>query len=409
MEYLNRTKINLTVIFTLLVLWISIFLELVFFTAKYYNYYIEDQWDFYRLTSIIEDKDITLKEFINRYDIWKRVFKMWENVGKKDKEEFLNLIIIDRDKYELVFSNVVDNLSIKFVEESFNTSLYWDINKKDWYLVKKVFVKERYSNYDLLLIKKLKYSFSDYLSDLIGFVFISFLFSVLFYYAWYKFVSINLRPVEDSISDMKSFIDNAGHELKTPIAIINSNLQLIRETKTYESMLIEEWIVEVKRLDNLIESLVELSNINSVENKEKTNINLEINTIISDFSFKVKEKNIDIKFIEKFNKELVINKQYFYILFSNLLWNAIKYNKVGWKIIIILEKNIIIIKDTGIWILKKDRQKIFDRFYMWSCSRNCDGHGIWLSLVKKIADIYKWKIIVNSIEWAGSEFIIKFK
>jgi hypothetical protein len=45
-------------------------------------------------------------------------------VGKKDKEEFLNLIIIDRDKYELVFSNVVDNLSIKFVEESFNTSLY---------------------------------------------------------------------------------------------------------------------------------------------------------------------------------------------------------------------------------------------------------------------------------------------
>ncbi|MBT3727096.1 hypothetical protein HOG21_05460 [bacterium] len=65
--------------------------------------------------------------------------------------------------------------------------------------------------------------------------------------------------------------------------------------------------------------MVELSNINSVENKEKTNINLEINTIISDFSFKVKEKNIDIKFIEKFNKELVINKQYFYILFSNLL------------------------------------------------------------------------------------------
>ncbi|MBT3727098.1 hypothetical protein HOG21_05470 [bacterium] len=45
-------------------------------------------------------------------------------MGKKDKEEFLNLIIIDRDKYELVFSNVVDNLSIKFVEESFNTSLY---------------------------------------------------------------------------------------------------------------------------------------------------------------------------------------------------------------------------------------------------------------------------------------------
>ncbi len=408
MDYLKKNKITLTVIFTLLVLILSIILELVFFTAKYYNYKIKDESDFYRMTNIIEDKDITLKEFITRYDIWKRVFKMWENAINKKQEDFLNLIIIDRDRYELVFSNVVDNLSLKFVQDSFNKSEYWDIRIKDWYLVKKVIVNEKFNNYDLLFVKKLKYNFADYMQDLIWFVLISLIFSIFFYYIWYKFVSRNLRPVEESLNDMNDFIDNAWHELKTPISVINSNLQLIRETKTYEEWLVDEWITEVKRLNSLIESLVDLSNINSSNITEKISINSEIKNAISDFKYKALDKDIKVYFVENYKKELFVNRQYFYILFSNLLWNSIKYNKKWWTVTITLNKNALIIRDSGIWVSSKDKQKIFDRFYMWTCSRNCDWHGIWLSLVKKIADIYKRKIIVNSIEGTWTEFIIKF-
>jgi signal transduction histidine kinase len=106
---------------------------------------------------------------------------------------------------------------------------------------------------------------------------------------------------------------------------------------------------------------------------------------------------------------LIINKQHFYILFSNLLWNAIKYTNNSWKIDIHLNNYKLSIKDNWLWISAIDKEKIFDRFYMWEKSRNNEGHGIWLSLVKKIADIYRWKIIVNSELGKGSEFILIFK
>jgi signal transduction histidine kinase len=107
-------------------------------------------------------------------------------------------------------------------------------------------------------------------------------------------------------------------------------------------------------------------------------------------------------------KVLTINKQYFYILFSNLLWNAIKYSKKWAKIEISLNKNNFSIKDNWIWIKKHDIDKIFDRFYMSEQCRNVDGHGIWLSLVKKIADMYNFKIKVNSEIWKWTEFIVEY-
>jgi two-component system, OmpR family, sensor histidine kinase ArlS len=62
---------------------------------------------------------------------------------------------------------------------------------------------------------------------------------------------------------MHDFIHNAGHELKTPISVIDSNLQLIKETKKFDKELVQEGLLEVRRLNHLIESLIELSNINN--------------------------------------------------------------------------------------------------------------------------------------------------
>jgi len=72
-------------------------------------------------------------------------------------------------------------------------------------------------------------------------------------------------------------------------------------------------------LNHLIESLVELSNINYSDNKDKINLREEILLINKDFSIESDKKNIDVFFLSKYDKILTINKQYFYILFSNLL------------------------------------------------------------------------------------------
>ena len=91
------------------------------------------------------------------------------------------------------------------------------------------------------------------------------------------------------------------------------------------------------------------------------------------------------------------------------MWNAIKYTQVWWKIDINLYNDKLSVKDNWLWISDTDKKKIFDRFYMWEKSRNNDWHGIWLSLVKKIADIYNCKITLKSEIGKGSEFILIFK
>ena len=408
---LEKTKQKLTIIFTLLVFALAILLEWVFFSIKYFNYKSNDIKLFNTFLLNVYNSDYWVNELIKklekRNNFWEWMFH-WSWMSKMWEWAQLNILIIDRLNNELVFSKIINDLDIDIIKNSLTKWKYWVLYSNSKYIVKKFNVIDNNRNYDVLFIKEFKYSFFDYLIDLLWFVFITLLFSALFYYIWNKFVWKNLEPVKNTLDDMQSFIHNAWHELKTPISIIHSNLQLINATKTFDKDLVNEWLIEINKLDHLIESLVELSNINSSEYNENIDVASEIKSIIKDFKQMADDKDVKIKFSKKANRELFINKQYFYILFSNILKNAIKYNKKWWTVTISLYSNKIKVKDTWVWIKKEDLEKIFDRFFMSTASRNNEWHGIWLSLVKKIADIYNIKIDVKSKEGEWSEFIIEF-
>jgi two-component system OmpR family sensor kinase len=91
-----------------------------------------------------------------------------------------------------------------------------------------------------------------------------------------------------------------------------------------------------------------------------------------------------------------------------LLYNAIKYNKKEGTIDIIYKEGYLEIKDTWIGIKSENLNKIFDRFYKVDTSRSTEGFGIGLALVKQIANVYTWKINVESVEWEGTSFKVKF-
>jgi len=407
---LEKTKQKLTIIFTLLVFAIAVLLEGVFFSIKYFNLKSNDIKLFNTFIAKIYNPNYWLNDIIkvfkkrdNYLELmfhWKWIKWMWEWAK-------LNILIINKSDNKVVFSRVVDDLDSNIIIKNLASWEYDRVYHDNKYIIEKFQIIDNWKKYDLLFIKDFKYTLFDYLIDLLWFIFITLLFSVLFYYIWNKFVWKNLEPVENTLGDMESFIHNAWHELKTPISIIHSNLQLIKATKTFDEDLINEWLIEIDKLDNLIESLVELSNINSSEYNENIDVANEIKSILKDFKQMADKKDVKIKFSKKWNKQLFINKQYFYILFSNILKNAIRYNKKWGSVIITLDANKIKIKDTWIWIKKDDLNNIFDRFFMSTSSRNNEWNGIWLSLVKKIADIYSIKIYVKSEEWKWSEFSIE--
>ena len=212
---------------------------------------------------------------------------------------------------------------------------------------------------------------------------------------------------KENIKDMEQFIFNAWHELKTPLSVIKSHLQLALAKKQYKDA-IDNSIQELDKMNLLLEALINISVVHQESKKEWIDVVQELSYIIAQYVQQAKKNNISITIKEITPFTITANKGHFHMLISNLLSNAIKYNKKNGKIEIVVNSWEIIIKDTGIGIPSKDLDKVFDRFYQVGNVRNQDWFGIGLALVKKIIDIYGWKIELQSEENIGTTFTIKF-
>lgn len=413
---LEKTKNSLKIAFSVIVFITIILMWTIYFSTKYIHEISREEFEFNKFIELIKTDNNFVDniwfwhklEFINwwqqhhtnRWNFWIKMIKAW----KWTFNWFVNHILIDKEA-NLISSNIREEIPEKIILNSINDDKYYSLIQESSFLIKKVKL-ENWKTF--IAYKKLPYSFLNYLKDLFWFVIIALLFTALVYLIWRIFVNRVFIPVEENMKDMNDFIHNAWHELKTPISVIDSNIQLMLDLKKYDEKMLFEQKREILKLNSLIDSLVELSNFWAFEDTLSLNLKEWVDEVLNDFKFKIEEKQISIN--QKLKNDIFINanKEYLYIFLSNLIWNAIKYNKVWWKINIIYENWKLIIEDNWIWIKEEELEKIFDRFYKSDESRNTDGFGIWLSLVKKVADLYKWKIYVETIKGKQTKFIIIF-
>ena len=223
-------------------------------------------------------------------------------------------------------------------------------------------------------------------------------------------------------SEIKTdFINNMTHEFKTPISTINlaldsiTNPKLISKPKTIKSYVkvIRE---ENSRMLDQIENILTISQLEK-NNKSlaKTSINMHpiINNAINHIKLIISNKNgMIIKNLKAVDDLFFGNKNHFTNILINILDNAVKYSKHTPKINIETKNdksNIFIsIRDRGIGMNSKTQKKIFEKFYREQSGNIHDvkGHGLGLSYVKKIIDIHKGLIRIESKKGEGSNFII---
>jgi signal transduction histidine kinase len=223
--------------------------------------------------------------------------------------------------------------------------------------------------------------------------------------------------LNQAFENQKQFVENASHELKTPLTIVHTNIESAvadnKVTKKEQKELLETSLRSVKFMDKLTEDLLLLS---LLENQiKRTNFNLQSTTknIVKQLSKIAKKKNIRIeldinsqKSTFKGNKELIQRS------IMNIIENAMKYSPKNSTIHVSLEQKrntySIKIKDAGEGISKKDQKRIFDRFYRVdkSRSRKTGGSGLGLSITKKIIELHKGTITVNSKPKKGTTFTI---
>lgn len=228
-----------------------------------------------------------------------------------------------------------------------------------------------------------------------------------------------IKPLKNAYDKQVYFVQDASHEMRTPLAIIKGKLELLTKNLGYKLddnfEHISKIMTEIRSLEKLNKDLLILSkeDIDSSVNIKEYNLNNFINDIsdfyidlaeIQDKEFNVVTPNDDILVIwdyEKIKRCIVI-----------LLENAFKYTKEDGKIDLVFENNnkyiIIKVKDNGIGIKEEDQNRIFDRFFRSNDVRANDisGSGIGLSLLKSISKNLGIKIDLNSKYKEGSEFIL---
>jgi len=218
----------------------------------------------------------------------------------------------------------------------------------------------------------------------------------------------------------EEFIANITHELKTPVTSIIGFLETLKNGVINNSKKRNEFLdiiyFHAKRLANLIEDILTLSKIES----RKTEMNfrsIPIIDILEETCFlyrdKIKSKELGLRINIPENLPPVRGDfDQLITVFSNLLDNAIKFNKNKGKIIIeAKEENDFIkidITDTGIGIPKEHISRIFERFYRVdkARSREFGGTGLGLAIVKHIVKAHQGKITVKSQRGKGSTFSI---
>ncbi len=217
-----------------------------------------------------------------------------------------------------------------------------------------------------------------------------------------------LDKLNVSFERQKRFVQSAAHELKTPIATILTNIEVMELDKKPR---IEDYQEVIKVTKLYMERMSELVNdmlmMNIGTNEQYTKFMFsDLNIMDTDLKKEILDKNI--KVIIEGDIEIKGNKSLIKRAFFNIIHNAIRYNHENGKISIICKNKKIIIKDTGIGIPNKDLDNIFEPFYCVdpSRSRNLGGSGLGLAIVKQIFDQHHFKIDVTSKKMEGTIFTI---
>lgn len=236
-----------------------------------------------------------------------------------------------------------------------------------------------------------------------------------------------VRHLADSFNDMlqrlegafvikKQFAANAAHELKTPLTIIKTTLQVLNldENPSIDDYK-ESFNYIEKSLEKLIDTvnnLISLTNESIKDNFEKIKLKEILQQILFELLDKIKEKNINISLSEK---EFVIkgHKILIFRAFYNLIENSIKYNKVNGAIDIHLENKApnkvnIIISDSGFGISENDLKHIYEPFFRanHTISESIDGSGLGMSIVKLIIEKHNGEINIESKKDSGTTISI---
>lgn len=208
-----------------------------------------------------------------------------------------------------------------------------------------------------------------------------------------------LARLDNAFSTQKQFSANAAHELRTPLAVLQTNLEVFEKKQEPEMVEYQQLFTMIReqttRLSQLVGTLLDMTNLKSVPRTDQVALEELVDEVFCDLDPVAEKAGISIHFNNSANQDSHTDVTGSYVLLYravyNLVENAIKYNRPNGSVTVsVKEKNsqvMILVKDTGIGISPENQKKIFDPFFRVdkSRSRAMGGAGLGLALVDSIA------------------------
>lgn len=227
---------------------------------------------------------------------------------------------------------------------------------------------------------------------------------IVVFFPVYFFSKAVVRPVQESADKQKAFITNAGHEIKTPLTIIDANTDVI-ELTSGETEWTKSIRNQIRRLTKLTEELVglaKLQEIDELQERQKVAISIVLRETCEQFETVAKMHGKELVWDLQDNLTVFGDEAMLERLFSILLDNAVKYADEKARISVNAKKNgkyiHIEVRNPAENMKKGKHMDLFERFYRADSSHNSTtgGHGIGLSNAQAIVELHKGKITAYS-------------
>ena len=221
---------------------------------------------------------------------------------------------------------------------------------------------------------------------------------ILFFVVWGFSYKI-FQPIKESLYKQRKFISDASHELKTPIAVISANADVLKTNE--ENRYLDSIKSQTKRLNLLVTDMLTLARMDESHKtlvKETFCLSDVVTEAVLPFdAVSFENGKVLLSEIEK-NVEYYGNRESVKKMIDILLDNAVKYATKGGTIKVTLVKTTLIVTNSGSDVKDADSNKIFERFYRGESSRSREtgGSGLGLSIAKSIATQNGWNITAKS-------------
>jgi signal transduction histidine kinase len=220
-----------------------------------------------------------------------------------------------------------------------------------------------------------------------------------------------LDRIENAFEIQNQFVSDVSHELRTPLTSINGYIKMLKRWGKTDPKIMEESLNSIESsseyLRDLVDKLLLLTKNDYQIKKEIIDVKNVVEETLNLFKLELSEFKIDIQ-----GESFTVNSsnEYLSLIFKIFIENAIKYSPNQKEITIKLDPDhkSISIQDHGIGIETTKLKNIFERFYKADPSRSDKGHGLGLSIAKKLADALDIELKAYSELGKGSTFTLTF-